>query len=521
MAQPPILGSKAGSSLDQAMQTRKTTTEIPAKLKSRSRTMSSTMSFSAIFPSVFSSCPGTSAQGYSQSHTRYNSLESTSDFISASPSNDGTGPDELIGSPCSITSEEGYMLGTPSSSPQLFSVARSTDKGVFQAGLEQGSIEENVGQDKGKGKARSQDVQTVGPSHRAARSREEIGSHMTAHSGVGPSREAAMSPHIRPAPIHSYTLPTVVADPPPEPPATDNTSGRSTPTALSGASSIHSRLSDVRLKMKRKGSSMMNLMASKDAERMSSRSRSGTTSSVGTTVSALVSSNSPSLLDGSQGSRRRDIRTKVLGKIGRSSSSSSPGGLKLFKRSKSSTLPLAVTSQQPPHETQPGPPAATPSKSPVGLLRPSDGNIERNDYFAGPIPIAVDARGVAHTSVSHRCITDPIARMPVSPVSPPSHSTLEILPAATVDLPSAPGKRQPCFFDDKLPRELQLQCFEALLSIHKDEYQRALRKAHGHNEERVNAIAFLQKRWVGEMAGRRELFRLMRVSRVVVKIGSD
>lgn len=257
----------------------------------------------------------------------------------------------------------------------------------------------------------------------------------------------------------------------------------------------------------------MNLMASKNAERMASRLRSGTTSSVDSTVSALVSSNAPSLMDESQGSSRRDIRTKILGKIGRSSTSGSREGLKLFKRSKSSTLPLAQASEQQPRESHSGLPVVPPMRSHGRFPRDPEGNIERIEYFAGPIPVAVGARSVAHTSVSHRCITDPIPRMPVPPVSPPLHRTLEINSESIIDLSSASAKRQPCLFDNKLPRELQLQCFEALISIHKDEYQRALWKARGQTEKRDGAIAFLHKRWVGEMAARRELFKLTRVSR--------
>ena len=137
----------------------------------------------------------------------------------------------------------------------------------------------------------------------------------------------------------------------------------------------------------------------------------------------------------------------------------------------------------------------------------------RNDYSAGPIPISVGTRAVAHTLISHSRINDPIPKLPTSPVSPFARHNLEPTSTAAINQPIASVQRQRSLFDDILPREIQLQCFEALLVLHKDEYQRALRKARGQSEKRADAVAFLQKRWVGEIAGRRELLKLMRVSR--------
>jgi hypothetical protein len=243
---------------------------------------------------------------------------------------------------------------------------------------------------------------------------------------------------------------------------------------------------------------------------MVSRSRSGTTSSVATSFSALGASNPPSPLDSSPSSSKVNFRTKVLGKFERSSSSGNLGGLKLFKRSKSSTLPMPVVSTTQNVPTRPEPARQTSSKPVARAAQDLDGESGRHDYFSGPIPISVGARSLAHTSVSRGCITDPIRKMPVSPVSPPSDKPLPLTSVAAADTEALVIHRS-AFFDDKLPRELKLQCFQALLALHKDEFERAHRKARGHGESRGAAIAFLQKRWVGEMAGRRELFRLTRV----------
>lgn len=547
---PPIAHASSSSSLAAAKQIEEALSlPILTTTKPRTRTMSSTMSFSALFPpSSFASQSDHPRSSQDRHHGRYDSVDLNCGPGLASPDSDVSRNGEIVGSPFSITSDDGYMLGTPASPSQPLPYVHHQASGSLSASRGTDGAQGGFRHEKGKGKAREGDVDgevKTGPGDvdggenclkQGTASSSRIGLALDpSPTNSGPSAiPTAVRSHVRPTPIHSftYTGPSSSNIRLADNITTHHSSGRSTPTADSTASSIHGKLSHMRVKMKRKGSSLMDVIRSKDVERVAGRSRSGTTSSVATTGSVAGPSipESPSAVDRSANSSKVNLRTRLVGKFDLPPrSGNNVGPLKYFKRNKSSSSPPAVALNSTGATVQAQSSGSNAIRTPLHVQTPTarvdaDADNGGYDYFSAPLsPSLVDARSPICLGNNANGITLP----PVSPILPVlAHTTSALMcredgttdPRVQNKLPNSDAvaepyvAKRPSRFDDKLPRELKLQCFAALIDLHIAEHAKALRKAQGHSHEsKERAIHYLSERWVGEMAGRRELFKIARV----------
>ncbi|KAG1830740.1 hypothetical protein EV424DRAFT_1470178 [Suillus variegatus] len=93
--------------------------------------------------------------------------------------------------------------------------------------------------------------------------------------------------------------------------------------------------------------------------------------------------------------------------------------------------------------------------------------------------------------------------------SPLSQSVFDIVPRGNSDVFAPVPLVLQSVFDDALPRELKLQIFSALISLHEDEFQ--LWKSSG--QWTISKASSSKYRWVGRDRGMRELVKLSRVSK--------
>lgn len=93
--------------------------------------------------------------------------------------------------------------------------------------------------------------------------------------------------------------------------------------------------------------------------------------------------------------------------------------------------------------------------------------------------------------------------------SPLSQSVFDIVPRGNSDVFAPVPLVLQSVFDDALPRELKLQIFSALISLHEDEFQ--LWKSSG--QWTTSKASSSKYRWVGRDRGMRELVKLSRVSK--------
>lgn len=91
--------------------------------------------------------------------------------------------------------------------------------------------------------------------------------------------------------------------------------------------------------------------------------------------------------------------------------------------------------------------------------------------------------------------------------SPLSQSVFDIVPRGNSDVFAPVPLVLQSVFDDALPRELKLQIFSALISLHEDEFQ--LWKSSG--QWTTSKASSSKYRWVGRDRGMRELVKLSRV----------
>jgi hypothetical protein len=284
----------------------------------------------------------------------------------------------------------------------------------------------------------------------------------------------------------------------------------------------------MRIKMKRKGSSLMDVLGKgKDVDRATGRSRSGTTSSVATSLSVVGNDQSPSPFSAtaaSTNSSKVNLRTRIADKFDlstRPTSTSRP--LQFFRRNKSATSPPAVTVGPAADSVAARLSVLDANRTPVySQVRAGvDADVARYDfspYRTLPIDVPNTVRLESVTAASP-CAISPIP-------APSTHMTSAVTssdytdsrihvrntPLYGVTQNASVAESQPSRFDSKLPRELQLQCFATLLDLHVAELAKAKRRAQGHSgESKERAIRYLENRWVGAMAGRRELFKLARV----------
>lgn len=447
---------------------------------------------------------------------------------------------EVVDSPFSILSEEDvFLLGTPAASTQTYPSLGQYSTGSM---TDDEGWDGTVRQDKGKGRDRSGDEDVamgsrregqvpVGANHSEHGTSASVTSNVSADASPASIRKPAHSTPVsserRPAPIHSFTYAATTSHIRLADVASDHLSGRSTPIVAESAplSSIQSKFSTMRVKMKRKGSALIDgLGKGKDVDRIAGRCRSGTTSSIATSVSLIGNDQSPSSLSTAEASRnssRVNLRTRLADKFDlspRAPSDSRP--LRFFGRNKSSTSAPAMTAdstvQAPSSSRVMNRPPVQTQASTAGVQ--ADGDAGQYDYFS-PSPVSAKPNTVHLGSTS---VVLPL----MSPISPSMAFTTTALtpPDANEELDTrikstADGmkmevveSRQTSSFDSKLPRELQLQCLATLIDLHAAEHAKAIRRAQRHpGEGKERAIHYLENRWVGKMAGRRELFKISRV----------
>jgi F-box/leucine-rich repeat protein 2/20 len=92
--------------------------------------------------------------------------------------------------------------------------------------------------------------------------------------------------------------------------------------------------------------------------------------------------------------------------------------------------------------------------------------------------------------------------------SPLPVSALDIIPSVSTDIftpiPIVPRN----FFDDSLPKELQLEILSSLIALHEADHERSVREG----EWTVLRASSSKHRWVGKDKGIRELVKLSRAS---------
>lgn len=520
--------------------------------KARTRTMSSTMSFSAMFaqsPSADHSRNRSSESSFYQNNrSRSDTSESAYSSI-GSPVSDSSGFGQVVGSPFSVGSDEQYMLGTPPTPVHSFTApSKATSPALTSVETDPSGAQTAFRDGKGKGKDRAVSVDpeespivlVVDDNNGNSAPRPIVqGSAIIDTSTVTEMRSDHLSDmrHVRPSPlVHSntYSGPDMSANADSGGRVlTYDYSGRSTPTARSATSSIHGKISSMRIKLKRKGSSLIDVMSFKNQS--ASRSEVNTPDEgSSTTSSAFVEEGNTASRIPSQGQHsnsKKNLRTKIANKFDFSASRS--GALQFTeKQTRTANLPS---------------PSGTDS-SPLGPGPITLSNVLNAGQPSRTSPAAaVDLNPTALLPVMPKTTIDqtpiclgrvvsesPIA-IPLSPISPPlldtnHHSRIDALGGSIPDFErldsppnttpalmtvrAAPISQRVSSFDTKLPPELKLQVFATILDLHKAEHDRAIRnvRATASKEERAYAAKYLNNRWIGEMAGRRELFCISRAS---------
>ncbi|KAJ9110842.1 hypothetical protein QFC19_001351 [Naganishia cerealis] len=536
--------------------------------KSRARTMSSAMSFSATFPQSPTQRPDHTYAEYSYfqgSRSRSDTAESATGSV-GSPSSSRFGL--TVGSPFSVNSDEGYMLGTPSTPVHSFlSPTKSTSP--LPSSTEFWSSSPQLDPSGGKGKGKHREV--IANTDRASTGITEDSDNPGSEIWPGPHERIQMAASTGSQPLSnplgdipktqpSSLLHSNIYGGPDMPNASAcaegrtsmyDSSGRSTPTPHSTSSSIHSKISSMRVKLRRKGSSLVDVMSFKDRGAKSNEigtaigsSRDGVRSrseSITTSATAIAGSNATwnSTLQPKHDSPKKNLlRAKFANKFDFSAKLSE--GIQFTMKKPRYQTGSAGTSLGSGDKT--GPTASANINTP-GLPPSTDANRDLDLpclSASSPLQSPVTSGPYTTPPAIHlgRVVNEFPIVIPLSPLSPPlldtkHHSRIdapgggipdfELLDDAPPHATSAsklavrgsPTPQRVSHFDNKLPPELKLRVFAAILALHKAEHVKADRDVGkgSSKEERADAAQYLNKRWLGEMAGRRELFRISRVSR--------
>ncbi|KAJ9101104.1 hypothetical protein QFC21_003322 [Naganishia friedmannii] len=527
--------------------------------------MSSTMSFSAMFsqsPAANHSRNMSSEYSFfPDNHSRSDTSESAYSSI-GSPVSDSSRFGQVVGSPFSVSSDERYMLGTPPTVTPEQSLSYPT-KSNCPAPTSPTSVDipafrsETASPiEKGKGKDRQANANHVespavivaddGNTESALRpSVQGSGVRDTSAVTEPTSDYSSDISNTRPSPLvhsHTYSGPDISTSPYSGGRVSAYDSGRSTPTAPSTASSMHSKISNMRIKLKRKGSSLVDIMSFKnqgtsrseiktpeEASRGGSRSRSGSSAA----ASVLIEGNKTAYSSSAQdryNSSKKNLRTKSVNKF--DFSTSRAGALQFTKKQ------TGVPTLSPGNDSvfEAGGPVSSPHAITPRAPSGSQPGTANNRRHATPLP-AMPKPAIEQTPIClGRVVSESPIAIPLSPLSPPlldtkHHSRVDALGGSIPDfeLLESPPKTTPAFlmirgapvsqrvsyFDTKLPPELKLRVLATILDLHKAEHNRAIGNVSEKfsKEERADAARYLGKRWIGDMAGKRELFCISRVSR--------
>ncbi|KAJ9118626.1 hypothetical protein QFC22_003846 [Naganishia vaughanmartiniae] len=524
--------------------------------KSRARTMSSTMSFSAMFsqPPAATHSRNTSSEYSFFSGNRSRSDTSDSAYSSlGSPLSDSPRFGLLVGSPISVSSDEQYMLGTPSTLVHSFtSPTKSTTTVPTPADTEVFQLPAASPNGKGKGKEvrvepeESSAFIVADDSNLALWPSGQRSGVTESSTVVEPASDhSSRMRNARPFPlVHSNTYSGPGMSPAAQPgeraPFYDY-SGRSTPTANSTTSSMQSRISSMRIKLRRKGSSLIDVMSFKNQDtsrsaigtpdgsvREGPRFRSGSSAAASTFE---VDGKIPQRISAQDRykSSKKNLRTKIANKFDFSTNRS--GALQLTKKQTQN-----VTPPSPETDSISGGPGLVGSSHAInsGMPNRSLHGIANDRHLPTPLP-AMPKAVVDQTPIClGRVVSESPIAIPLSPLSPPlldtkHHSRIDALGGSIPDfeLLDSPPKSTPAFlivrgasipqrvsyFDTKLPPELKLRIFETILDLHKAEHDKAISDVGeaSSKKERADAALYLSKRWIGDMAGKRELFCISRL----------
>lgn len=529
--------------------------------KSRARTMSSTMSFSA----MFSQSPSAShSRNMSPEYSFFPGNRSRSDTSESayssigSPVSDSSRFGLVVGSPFSISSDERYMLGTPSTPAHSLASPTKSTLLVPAAPVDAETIKPQTDSQNGKGKGKDSEISVPAEEPSAVIVADDT--IMDSISQLNAQGSPVIDLSTGPPPISGH--PVIAQNTRPSPLTHSNTysgadlsgsaslggrvstydcSGRSTPTAHSATSSMHSKISSMRIKLKRKGSSLVDVMSFKnqgtsrngsdtpgEPSPKGARPRSGSSATPSAYATSSETAQSSSAQIPYSGSKK-NLRTKIANKFD-------------FSMNRSGTLQFAKKQTRPPplspgiDKSSRGADSITsPNAVNHGLRSRSSPGTADNCRLA--TPLSADSKHVFDqppVSLGRVISESPIA-IPLSPLSPPlldtkHHARIDALSGSIPDfelLDSPPkstsgllinrgahSSQRASYFDTKLPPELKIRVFATILELHQAEHNTAIRNVGeaSSKEERADAARYLSKRWIGNMAGRRELFSISRVS---------
>ncbi|KAI5481029.1 hypothetical protein MNV49_006215 [Pseudohyphozyma bogoriensis] len=140
----------------------------------------------------------------------------------------------------------------------------------------------------------------------------------------------------------------------------------------------------------------------------------------------------------------------------------------------------------------------------------SSSSFSARPLSSAPVGSAANASSTTLPSIAEarkRAFSAPLLSSPLGkPQAPPSTTVAVDTYAESQETGNA--------FERKLPRELRIRIFQALLELHVEEHERVVREGRWKGPE-------AKKRWVGEEKARREIVRLSRVSKSWQSLAHD